>query len=260
MSRGEPEARRAESETPPARGLAAEREAATRAQSHAHITLVRHGEPDWSPRGSSAVDDPGLTPFGQGQASCTAALLGDQPFDALYVSPYRRAQETAAIVGEAIGIQPVTVDSLAEVGVAVAGFTQEEVDRYFVEGSSRPLNEHWDGWPGAESFHDFHERVTEGITDVLGRHACRPRREHDFTVWDLPAIKPSVAVVAHGGTNAVVLTHLLDIRPVPWEWIRFETGLAAISTLQARPVGTGGHVWSLQNFNREDHLFEAGLR
>lgn len=245
---------------PPPRGAAAEREAATRAQPHAQLTLVRHGEPDWAPQGGRSVEDPGLTPFGSRQAASTAGLLTDQRFDALYVSPCRRAQETAAIVGEAIGVRPVTVDALAELGVAVAGFTQEEVDRYFVEGMGRPLNEHWDGWPGAETFHAFHERVTGGITEILARHSCRPSREHDFTVWDLPERKPSIAIVAHGGTNAVILTHLLDIQPVPWEWLRFETGLAAVSILQARATGSRGHVWSLQNFNREEHLFEAGLR
>ncbi len=72
--------------------------------------------------------------------------------------------------------------------------------------------------------------------------------------------KPSIVIVAHGGTNAVILTHLLDIRPVPWEWLRFETGLAAFSIVQARAIGPRGHVWSLQNFNREEHLFAAGLK
>jgi hypothetical protein len=62
------------------------------------------------------------------------------------------------------------------------------------------------------------------------------------------------------GTNAVILTHLLDIRPVPWEWLRFETGLAAYSVLQARPIGPQGYVWSLLRFDREDHLVQAGLR
>jgi broad specificity phosphatase PhoE len=67
-------------------------------------------------------------------------------------------------------------------------------------------------------------------------------------------------VVAHGGTNAVALAHLLDVRPVPWEWLRFESELAAYSVLQARPIGPSGHVWSLQSFNEVDHLAAAGLR
>jgi len=224
------------------------------------ITLIRHGEPDWAPNQGSSVSDPALTPFGVCQAESSGRALADRDFDALYVSPYLRARETAAIVSKSIGVEPVIVEGLEEVGVAVAGLTQQEVDRYFVAGSQRPLNEHWKGWPGAESFHAFHQRVTTTLCGILERHACHARQEHDFTVWSLPEKKPSIALVAHGGTNAVILAHLLDIRPVPWEWLRFETGLAAFSILQSRPIGPEGHVWSLQNFNCEDHLFEAGLR
>ena len=61
-------------------------------------------------------------------------------------------------------------------------------------------------------------------------------------------------IVAHGGTNAVLATHLLDVRPVPWEWLRFESQLAAYSILQARALGDERHVWSLVNFNELDHL------
>ena len=244
----------------PQPGGPAERERRVRMKPHARIAFVRHGEPDWTPGGGLSVNDPGLTPFGAAQARATAARLARDPLDAIYVSPYRRSQETAAALAEATGIQPVTVDGLAEVGVAVEGLSQEEVDRYFVEGSRRPLGEHWTGWPGAETFHDFHGRVTAAVTDVLARHDARPFREHDFTLWQLPEHPPRLAIVAHGGTNAVALTHLLDIRPVPWEWLRFESELTAFSVLQARRVGPKGHVWSLQSFNEVDHLGAANLR
>ena len=250
-----------QSETPPPRGPTAERELRDRAKPHAQIVLLRHGEPQWSVDDGPAVSDPTLTPFGAWQAKASARILAaEHQFDALYVSPHRRARETAEPLVKETGLEPVTVDPLAEVGIAVEGFSSEEADRYFVEGSRRPLGEHWDGWPDAETFHDFHGRVTSGITDILLRHACRSYREHDFTVWDLPEEKPSIAIVAHMGTNAVILTHLLDIRPVPWEWLRFETGLAAYSILQARRIGPQGYVWSLLQFDREDHLVQARLR
>jgi broad specificity phosphatase PhoE len=241
-------------------GATATREASTRAQRRATITLIRHGEPDWTPNGGVSVGDPALTPFGQLQARATAQELETARFDALYVSPYQRAQRTADAVAAAIGLEPITVDGLAEVQVAVDGFSSDEADRYFAEGARRPLAEHWEGWPGAETFHDFHARVTSGIEEILERHRFVSRQEHDFRVWDVPDPGPSIAIVAHCGTNAVAMTHLLDIRPVPWEWLRFETGLAAFSTLQAHPVGPDNHVWSLQDFNREEHLFGAGLK
>jgi len=244
----------------PTRGITATQEATTRSQQRATITLVRHGEPDWAPDGGPSVSDPDLTPFGIHQARTTARALADSAFDALYVSPYRRAQQTAAEVAEAIGLEPITIDGLAEVQVAVEGFSSEEADRYFSEGARRPLEEHWDGWPGAETFHDFHARITSGIDEILARHACRPVQEHDFRVWDIPEPGPSIAIVAHCGTNSVAITHLLDIRPVPWEWLRFETGLAAYSTIEAHPIGPTSRVWSLRDFNREGHLHRAGLK
>lgn len=239
---------------------AAAREAMLRDRPHARVTLIRHGEPDWTPASGRAVSDPSLTPLGIAQAKATARSLASEGVEAIYVSPYRRAQETAGALAEITGIPPVTVDGLAEVGVAVDGLTQEEVDRYFVDGSRRPLDEHWDGWPGAETFHDFQCRVTAAVTDVLGRHGCHPVRRHDFTIWHLPEKKPRIALVAHGGTNAVALTHLLDIQPVPWEWLRFESELASFSVLQARPIGPDGFVWSLQNFNEIHPLKSEGLR
>lgn len=246
----------------PEPGPTAAREARVRGEAHARIILLRHGEPDWSPEGGPSVPDPGLTPFGRAQARAAAERIARERIDALYVSPYRRARETAAPLAEATGLEPVTVDGLAEIEVSVEGLDQDQVDRYFVEGSQRPLPQHWDGWPGAETFNHFHARVTRAMADVLARHGIHSRREPDgqFNVWHMDAEPPHLVIVAHGGTNSVALTHLLDIRAVPWEWVRFESELCTYSVLQARPLGPEGHVWSLQDFGEFDHLVEAGLR
>jgi broad specificity phosphatase PhoE len=242
----------------PRPGETAVREARHRAQPHARVFLVRHAEPEWLPVGRSVLD-PELTPFGVAQAGAVARRLAGERLDAIYASPYRRSQQTAAALAEATGLRVETVPGLAEIGVAVEGLTQEEVDRYFVAGARRPLEEHWEGWPGSESFRDFHARVTSAVAEVLDRNGIRTLPHQGFTVWQIPERSPRIAIVAHGGTNAVALTHLLDVRPVPWEWLRFESELAAFSVLQARPVGPEGQVWSLQNFNELDHLRSAGL-
>ncbi len=249
------------STTAPLPGDTATRETRKRAEHTARVLLLRHGEPDWAPEGAS-VPDPSLTPFGRAQAAAAAERLAEEDIDAIYVSPYRRAQETAAPLVKATGLIPQTIPGLAEISVAVDGLSQEAADRYFVAASQRPLAEHWEGWPGAETFHEFHTRVTEALESLLARHGFRPRRddEHDFTQWDLDAEPSRIAIVAHGGTNSVALAHLLDVRPVPWEWLRFESELAAFSVVQARPLGPTGYVWSLQNFNEVDPLVNAGLR
>ena len=162
-------------------GATWQRESHNRRHPAAQLTLLRHGEPDWTPDGAS-VEDPGLTPFGKEQARLAAASLHQEHIDAIYVSPYRRSQETAAPLVELTGIEPITLPGLAEIGVNVHGFSQEDVDRYFVEAAQRPLQEHWDGWPDSERFTDFHARVTGALADLLGRHDVTSEREEDFTV------------------------------------------------------------------------------
>jgi broad specificity phosphatase PhoE len=39
-------------------------------------------------------------------------------------------------------------------------------------------------------------------------------------------------LVAHAGTNSVVLGHLLGLSPEPWEWERFASAHASITVLR----------------------------
>lgn len=243
---------------PPKNGQA-ERERFARESSPILLTLLRHGEPDWSPRDGRSVSDPPLTEFGRAQADAAARALAGRRFDALYVSPLQRAQQTAEPLAEATGLAPETVSGLREIDSGAGGMSLEEVDRYFAEASRRPLSEHWEGMPRGESFRHFHERVTATFAELLGRHGVHPERREEFTVYSEPARALSIAIVAHGGTNAVLLTHLLGVAPVPWEWIRFESRLAAWSEVSARSLGDRGLVFALTNFNELDHLRAAGL-
>jgi probable phosphoglycerate mutase len=193
------------------------------------------------------------------QAEAAAARLAHVGIDALYVSPLRRARGTAEPHAKVTGLEPEVVDGLAEIGIALAGLSQTEVDGYFRQATRRRLGEHWSGWPGGESFRDFHARVTGTLASLLARHGVARESEDEFTVWTLPPRRHRIAIVAHGGTNAVALTHLLDVAAVPWEWNRFELELAAYAVAQSRPIGMTGFVWCLQNFNEVDHLRSAGL-
>lgn len=224
------------------------------------IVLVRHGQPDWEP-GGRAVDDPELTPAGHEQAQRVADALADEPFDAFYVSPLRRARQTAEPVAERLGRKPDTKSWLRELGLPeMAGMTHEEVQRFFAAARERELEKWWDGPPGGESFRHFHERVSSGIEGLLqGSHRMRIHEDSGHRIWRLPEDAPDRALlVAHEGTNAVLLSHLLGIEPVPWEWVRFASTWCGITRLRAVPVATGA-VWVLDAFNRVDHLGELAL-
>jgi broad specificity phosphatase PhoE len=246
--------------SPPEPGAISRREERMRLDTQVELILLRHGEPDWTPASGPSVTDAALTERGRLQAEAAAARLADVGIDAVYVSPLRRARETAEPLAKVTGLVPEVVDGLAEIGIALAGLSQTEVDTYFRQATRRRLGEHWSGWPGGESFRNFHARVTGTLASLLARHAITRESEDEFTVWTLPPRRERIAIVAHGGTNAVALTHLLDVAAVPWEWNRFELELAAYAVAQSRPVGMTGFVWCLQNFNEVDHLRAAGLR
>ncbi|HEY2383929.1 MAG TPA: histidine phosphatase family protein [Terriglobia bacterium] len=226
------------------------REARVRENQPVELVLVRHAEPDWD-RAFETASDPGLTSFGNGQALRVAAYLKERPLAALYCSPLQRTRETAGVIAKEQDLTPQIVDGLEEIRVPVLQYaSQTEVDAYFAAAARRPLKEHWAGYPGGESFHEFHGRVTAAIESVLAHYGVHPQTKGEFTVWSAPARAHTlrIGIVGHGGTNSVLLTHLLGIPSVPWEWFRFETPLAAVSNIALRAISGDGYVWSLQRF------------
>jgi broad specificity phosphatase PhoE len=237
--------------TVPARSLE-ERERRGRSGLPLELVLVRHAEPDWETARQKGAD-PALTALGRQQAAVLAEHLRDLPIVALYCSPLARARETAAAIAAAQQLTATPVQDLAEIGVPpLQNASQTEVDAYFLAAAKRPFREHWEGFPGGESFRAFHARVTGAIGTVLAPYGVHAQTIDGFPAWSAPARAQTLrlGVVAHGGTNSVILTHLLGISPVPWEWIRFETPLAAYSVVALRAINDQGYVWSLQLFGR----------
>jgi probable phosphoglycerate mutase len=218
------------------------------------IVLIRHGEPDWEP-GGLAVDDPELTPRGRAQAERAAEALAGERFDALYVSPLLRARETAQPIAKRLGLEPNVEPWLRELGLPrLRGRTSHEVRRYFAEARARELQHWWDGLPGGESFRHFYERVSAGIEALLlGPYRLTLHEDAGHRLWRLPEEPRRILIVAHEGTNAVILSHLLGTDPVPWAWLRFSSAWAGLARVRAAPVATGA-IWVLESFNRVHHL------
>jgi broad specificity phosphatase PhoE len=73
------------------------------------MILVRHAESEWNrhfsrTRIDPGIPDPPLTRAGRRQAAQLAARLAAAEISRLLTSPYRRALETATIVGQALGL------------------------------------------------------------------------------------------------------------------------------------------------------------
>ena len=114
---------------------------------------------------------------------------------------------------------------------------------------------------GGESFRHFHERIASGVESLLSdHHRVEIHDEGEIRLWQLPPGEPRLLIVAHEGTNAALLSHLLGLEPVPWSWMRFSSAWTGISRLRSLSFPSGA-VWAVDFFNRTEHLttLEAGI-
>jgi probable phosphoglycerate mutase len=82
------------------------------------VRAVRHGESEYNLLGL-CNDDPSrpvhLTARGRVQAAAAAEQLTIERVDAIYASPLPRARETAALIGEHLGLAVTLDDRLADI-------------------------------------------------------------------------------------------------------------------------------------------------
>jgi probable phosphoglycerate mutase len=218
------------------------------------IVFIRHGQPQWAVDGLSQAD-PFLTELGHEQALLAAKRIANEPRPAteLIASPAIRAQQTAAPIAEATGLDTQTVEDLTEVRMPDwEGVTEEKVIEIFKTSRHRSPDEWWDGLPGGESFREFHDRVTRALDTLLAERGVT-RDADDPQLWHMDEDPGRIVVVAHGGTNSVSLTHLLGVPPAPWEWERLVLFHASFARIKLIPLA-GGFVPSLRTFNDQDHI------
>jgi broad specificity phosphatase PhoE len=219
------------------------------------LFLIRHGQPDWAP-GRIQRNDPHLTDLGHEQAHRVAHRLTTlDRVDELWVSTMNRAMETAEPIGSEITHDPNSYDWLEEIRNPPdwEGAPADEIERHFATANARDFEEMWDGLPGGESFRDFHTRVVSGLTDTLASHGIEPLSPENRHLWTVDDPDKRVIIVAHAGTNAVVLGHLLGLDPVPWEWERFRQPHTGVSRLTMTRISTGWS-FSLRQLGDVAHL------
>jgi len=219
------------------------------------LFLVRHGQPDWAP-GQIARNDPELTPVGVEQAKRVAHRLASlERVDELWASSMRRAQLTAEPVAGERQMDVETYDWLQELRSPPEweGAPGDEVEKVLAESHYRTMEEMWEGWPGGETFRAFHERVVAGLEQTLDSHGIHPIEVDNRNLWQLDDPDKRVIVIAHAGSNAVVLGHLLGLDPVPWEWERFQQPHTGVSRLTMTRVSTGW-AFSLRQLGDVTHL------
>ncbi|MBA2514399.1 MAG: histidine phosphatase family protein [Solirubrobacterales bacterium] len=148
------------------------------------ITLIRHGETEWSKSGQhTGTTDLPLLPEGEQAAVRTGERLRDVRFDLVRSSPLQRARRTAEIAGlESVELD----DDMREWRYGdYEGRTTQDIRE------ERPGWDIWsDGCPGGETIEALAARVDRVIARVLDAGAER------------------VALVAHG--------HLLRVLGARW--------------------------------------------
>ncbi len=217
------------------------------------IVLIRHGEPEWVRDGRNVVDPP-LTERGFLQAQRTGEVLHAEDFDHAIVSPLLRARQTAAPL---LGLQrrrEVVEAFLEEIREPDWHGTPEELmQSAYAEERSRAAEARWEGVRGGgEPPREFVDRVRAGAGEFfagLGMY----RAEQRLPVWHLDQPDLRLVIVAHSGTNGVLLCQLLGLEPVPWEWDRFVTQHASITRLKSLQLGDG-HTFSLRRLSDVEHL------
>jgi len=161
------------------------------------LILIRHGEPEQEARGKCYGRlDVSLSETGRTQIQAKLASFRDLRAGALYTSPLKRALESAAIAGARLGLRPEIVSELQEINFGrLEGLSYDEIERLYPQeyqfwmGSPTEIR-----FPDGESFAEMKRRVLQF-------------KESLFLVHD----GGTVILVAHGGTNRIVLAEALAI-------------------------------------------------
>ncbi|MGI8552398.1 MAG: histidine phosphatase family protein, partial [Dehalococcoidia bacterium] len=139
------------------------------------VYLVRHGETEGNRVRRYQPYDTPLSERGRAQAQLVSERLAAAgPFAALYTSDLSRTNETAGVIGEQLGLNPIPDPRLRELDTGDwKGSLYDEIETRFPGH-----RDHWisgggiERLPGSsgESTGDVYRRVTAAFEDIIGRH------------------------------------------------------------------------------------------
>lgn len=169
------------------------------------LYLIRHGETDWNRQGrwQGQADVP-LNDRGRQQARQVAEKLAQVALDAIYTSDLIRASEVARIIAQAKGDRvPIVLEPrLREIhqGEWQGLRVQEIQSRYAEAFRQRRIDPLMVAAPGGETALQVRQRALHAVRDLLRAYP-----------------DGNVALVSHGFTIAVLLTHFYRL-PMEKVW------------------------------------------
>lgn len=162
------------------------------------LLLVRHGQSVWNAeRRFQGATDVALSDLGRAQAEALGRALGGYRVAAAYVSPFRRAVETAELALAGTGVPLIPLEDLRELSLgAWEGSTVDEVRSQEGDPYLAWLRAPKDcPPPGGEPLDAVLARVERAVARITAAHP-----DGD-----------DVLVVAHGGVISVYACHLLGL-------------------------------------------------
>jgi alpha-ribazole phosphatase len=190
------------------------------------VYLVRHGEVETAAQGRFyGHTDVALSATGLVQVDALARQLALEPIEAVYASDLRRARDSAAPLAVSRGLEATLLPALREVAMGQwEGLTFPEIRARDPEALAHWLTDTAAiRFPDGENLLDLRARVLPALEAVLARHAGQ-----------------RLALVAHGGTNRVILAEALGL-PLAHSF-RLAQDYAAWSLLEYRPSGAVLHT------------------
>ncbi len=150
------------------------------------LLLIRHGLPVRVDEGTvEGPADPDLSERGLAQAAALADWLVGEAIDAIWVSPMRRAAQTAAPLVQRLGL-PLTIEE------GIAEFDRDAGSYIPIEDLKAANDPRWNEVP--EQPEHFQAVVVSAVERIVAAH---PRQR--------------VAVVCHGGVINAYAGHVLGI-------------------------------------------------
>ncbi|HLX39104.1 MAG TPA: histidine phosphatase family protein [Ktedonobacteraceae bacterium] len=156
-----------------------------RHQNAAELWLIRHGDAIPGPDEiipSGVYDDLPLSSIGREQAQALAERLDDMPVDAIYSSPLKRCQQTAAPLAERLSLIPIIVSDIKEIRIGeirplptdlndlpalTKALQERQIDIVRIAGAEG----NWDAIENSERSKDFRGRVVTAIDDIAAKHS-----------------------------------------------------------------------------------------
>lgn len=205
------------------------------------LLLVRHGETIWNQenRWQGQADVP-LSDSGHIQARRLAQRLRAEgrQVHAIYTSDLTRASRTAEILGEALGLSPLTEEGWREMDIGRwSGLTTAEVIARYAEEWERLRSGEDLPRGGGETFAQFQGRLVQSVNRLLQRH-----------------IGQQIMIVSHGGAVRAFLLHCRGLAMSQFRQIDKigNTGLCEVTIFANEPA-------VIHCINDTSHLDEEAL-